>query len=67
MGQYKICVPSEQAIREFQNLVRPLLDLIGSNVHEAHNLAEIRDLLLPKLMSGEIRLRDAEKTVEAVA
>ena len=30
-------------------------------------LVETRDLLLPKLMSGEIRLREAEKVVEAVA
>ena len=31
------------------------------------NNAQTRDLLLPTLMSGEIRLRDAEKAVEAVA
>ena len=33
---------------------------------ESRTLAALRDLLLPKLISGEIRLRDAEKTVEAV-
>ena len=33
----------------------------------ARTLAQTRDLLLPKLMSGEIRLRDAEEAVEAVA
>ena len=30
-------------------------------------LSETRDLLLPKLMSGEIRLGDAKKVIEAVA
>ena len=30
------------------------------------NLSELRDTLLPKLMSGEIRVRDVEKVVEDV-
>jgi len=53
--------------RAFQSVVQPLLDRIGANIHEARTLAQNRDLLLPKLMSGEIRLREAEKAIEAVA
>jgi type I restriction enzyme S subunit len=34
-------------------------------VGESHTLAQTRDLLLPKLMSGEIRVRKAEKMAEA--
>jgi type I restriction enzyme S subunit len=30
----------------------------------SHTLAELRDALLPKLLSGELRIRDAEKMVE---
>ena len=67
MCQYKICVPSEQVIRAFQGIVQPLLDLVGLNIHEARALAQTRDLLLAKLMSGEIGLSDVEKAVEAVA
>jgi len=67
MGQYKVCLPSEQMARAFQSVVQPLLDRIGANIHEARTLAQNRDLLLPKLMSGEIRLREAEKAIEAVA
>ena len=33
---------------------------------ESRTLAQLRDTLLPKLMSGEIRVRDAEKVVEDV-
>ncbi|HPE81328.1 MAG TPA: restriction endonuclease subunit S [Gammaproteobacteria bacterium] len=51
----------------FENDVAPLLGKALSNLQERRTLSEIRDLLLPKLMSGEIRLRDAEKAVEAVA
>ncbi len=35
------------------------------NMQEIEKLAETRDLLLPKLMSGEIRLGEAENAVEA--
>lgn len=67
MGQYKICLPSERGARAFQSLIQPLFNRIDANIHEARTLAQTRDLLLPKLMSGEIRLKDAEKSVEAVA
>lgn len=67
MGQYKIRLPPESVARAFQNVAEPLIDRISANIHENRTLAHIRDLLLPKLMSGEIRLREAEKAVEAVA
>jgi type I restriction enzyme S subunit len=41
-------------------------DLAASNDRANETLAELRDALLPKLMSGEIRVRDAEKVVEDV-
>jgi type I restriction enzyme S subunit len=44
-----------------------LKNRIWSNVREAESLAAIRDLLLPKLMSGEIRVCKAEKIMAAVA
>lgn len=36
------------------------------NKAESETLAQLRDLLLPKLLSGELRIRDAERAVEAV-
>ena len=33
----------------------------------SRNLAALRDRLLPRLISGDIRLREAEKVVEAIA
>ena len=38
-----------------------------ANAHESRTLARTRDLLLPKLMSGEIRFVEAEKANGAVA
>ncbi len=48
----------------FAALVGPLLDRVLANRNESRTLAQTRDLLLPKLMSGEIRVRDAERMVE---
>ena len=59
MAQYAICLPPEPIAEAFQGIVEKLLDMIHSNIYETHTLAQIRDLLLPKLMSGQIQLKDA--------
>lgn len=48
-----VCFPDEQ-IRKFNVLTKPLDDLIRSNTKAIYRLIELRDCLLPKLMSGEI-------------
>jgi len=60
-------MPSYPVLAAFENTVALLFRRIKSSVQESGALAQTRDLLLPKLMSGEIRLREAEKLVEAVA
>ncbi len=67
MAQYALCLPPQPTSNVFQSTVQPMIDRIIANIHESRTLAQTRDLLLPKLVSGEIRLRDAEKVVEAVA
>lgn len=63
----KVLEPTTKLVKKFESHVRPLDDRIRKNVAEIDTLAQTRDLLLPKLMSGEIRLRDTEKALEAVA
>jgi len=59
--------PTAECLEIFEDIAGPLDERIRANVSENRRLAEACDLLLPKLMSGEIRLRDAEKiTGEAV-
>lgn len=50
-------------IKAYANFVGTLTDKSGANKKENQTLAALRDLLLPKLMSGEIRLKDAEDTL----
>ena len=62
-----VVVPSEQTLAAYEGLVRSLYDRIVVNTKESASLAKIRDLLLPKLMSGEIRLCEVEKAMEVVS
>ena len=48
------------------SLIPPLRAKIENVKVESRSLSQTRDLLLPKLMSGEIRLREVERTVEVV-
>ncbi|MCY3878639.1 MAG: restriction endonuclease subunit S [Rhodobacteraceae bacterium] len=66
MARYEVCLPPEEVACAFQDLTQSLLDRIGTNIHETVTLAQTRDLLLPKLMSGEIRLGEAGKAIEAL-
>lgn len=59
-------VPPSEIVVQFDALATALRDRITANNDEARTLAQTRDLLLPKLISGEIQVKDAEKTVEAV-
>ncbi|MEO5367436.1 MAG: restriction endonuclease subunit S [Magnetococcus sp. WYHC-3] len=65
MGAYEVCLPGKPVAKSFENTVAPMLGQIIHNIHESQSLAQLRDLLLPKLMTGEIRVRNAEKAVEA--
>lgn len=55
---YDIVVPDEKTIHAFCSIVSPMYDLIENNTKENQKLAETRDKLLPKLMSGELDVSD---------
>jgi len=65
LRRFEIAIPPSQLAEKFNNFVLPLVARIRSNVHESLTLASLRDTLLPRLMSGEIRLKQAEEIVEA--
>ena len=63
MARYEITIPPEPILEAFNSIVAPLADSLIANIHESRSLAQLRDLLLPKLISGDIRIKDAEKTI----
>jgi type I restriction enzyme S subunit len=62
---YPVLVPPRAIVEAFAQAVAPMGALLEANQAESRTLAELRDLLLPKLLSGELRIRNAERLVEA--
>ena len=61
----ELCVPlDEKLIQYFERLALPYFQRISIAQQESKTLAELRDTLLPKLISGEIRVADAERKME---
>lgn len=58
-----VVVPTSEAVHRFEASADPLRIRIVSATQESAALAELRDALLPGLMSGEILVRDAETIV----
>ena len=61
-----LLVPSEQVARSFSDKAQVLYERVVSNMRQSTLLAATRDSLLPKLISGEIRIPDAEKMLKEV-
>ena len=59
-------VPSEQVLSAFETLSKIYFDKISLVNQQIDSLANLRDTLLPKLMSGELRIADAAAMVEEV-
>lgn len=60
-------VPSVEIAGKFELAVAPIHELTAANRRESQTLAELRDTLLPKLLSGELTVPAAEEVVEEVA
>jgi len=58
MSRYEIVVPPKEVAVTFGQLVEPMFHKIRSNILESRTLADLRDTLLPKLISGELRVPD---------
>ena len=65
MKEMLIISPPDEVRECFEQIANSLFEKIKLNLSNSQTLTELRDTLLPKLMSGEIRLKDAEREVEA--
>lgn len=61
---YYFCLPSEKLLKVYTDIVEPLFISVNNKIGEIKNLEKLRDTLLPKLMSGELRIADAAAVVE---
>ena len=59
-----IVVPDKETLASFEKVVNPMFELKNALEKKNTNLRTTRDLLLPKLVSGEIEIRDVETVLE---
>lgn len=65
MARFRLAIPPISVARAFSDSVGPMVDRILTSTHESRTLARIRGVLLPNLISGEIRMPHAERLLEA--
>ncbi len=58
-----VVVPNGEIAKQLNLALEPFVTRVLANCNESKTLAATRDFLLPKLMSGEVRVKDAEKLV----
>ncbi len=65
MARYELVLPLEPVAAAFTELVQPSVHRIIAGIHESRALSALRDTLLPKLISGELRVRDVDRFIAA--
>ena len=58
--EFQVTLPDEKTITDFCAIVTPMYDAIAANICENQRLAQLRDSILPKLMSGELDVSDID-------
>ena len=61
-----LLLPGSEMMESWVNIARPIFNKIAMGCFENENLTQTRNILLPKLVSGEIRIRDAKQFVERI-
>lgn len=64
LTEAKVVVPTDAVMRLANDVFEPLLGQLINNALQAQTLATLRDTLLPRLISGELRLPEAQELVE---
>jgi type I restriction enzyme, S subunit len=66
LAEAKVAVPSSQALDDADRVVGPIDQHRAALVQESRTLTELREALLPKLISGEIRVPDTSDPAEVI-
>lgn len=61
---YSVVIPDERALSSFNKIAGALFSKIRAGAEQAQTLTQLRDTLLPRLISGQLRLPEAEALVE---
>ena len=56
LNAMELRIPSPETLESFESSVAPMYEMMQGNETQSHKLAELRDTLLPKLMSGQLNI-----------
>ena len=65
LRQFETIIASKNDFEAFDNLIKPIFTKIYNNALQIQSLTKTRDTLLPKLMSGQVRVNNLKQTVDA--
>lgn len=64
LADYPICIPPEALATNYSEIITPIILRMTENVLKSKTLATLRDTLLPRLISGQLRLPEAEASLD---
>ncbi|MGQ0653510.1 MAG: restriction endonuclease subunit S [Betaproteobacteria bacterium] len=67
LAEAKVVIPGEEVIRKMNQFFAPMLDRIVHQQVQSRTLSELRDTLLPKLLSGGMHVHESPRLAEATA
>ena len=65
VAAWEMALPPSEVLSAFASIIDPIFTSITAAAQESSNLHQLRDTLLPKLISGELRIKDTKNAVEA--
>ena len=65
VNSFEMILPSDKLLNKFQSIVEPMMGKISNNEFETQSLRKTRDTILPKLMSGQVRVNNIKQTANA--
>jgi type I restriction enzyme S subunit len=60
-----VIYPDANVIHAFEAVLSPVMSRMKENLQQAQTLTQLRDTLLPRLISGQLRLPEAEAVVQS--
>lgn len=66
LRNFPIIFPSNLVLEEYSNFVKSNFETIDENIKAIETLTQLRDTLLPKLISGDVRLKEFQEQIESV-
>ena len=64
LAAFRIVASTEDISEKFSVVISPLIEQIVCNVHSSKTLSSLRDTLLPRLISGQLRLPEVDSLLE---